>query len=505
MKQKNLLHSLICVLTISILGLFACETTEPSLGNENTTINNDLSGVDNDDDLVENSTFSTIVEIEYNSSSVEITNPLSDNGVTVSVSGTDVIVNSTTKEVEYIISGQASGSLKLYSDYKTKVTLNGVLLTNCVGPAINIQCKKTSFVVIEGDNTLTDASGYATENNNEDQKACFFSEGQLVFSGNGNLTINGNSHHALASDDYIRIISGSVMIMGNSGDAIHTNDAFIMSGGSVAIRSQDEGVACDEGYIYINGGSISITTTGTSAKGIKAAGQIIINDGIVNVSTSASESEGIESKGDMTINGGTIEVTAYDDCINVGNNTSSLSINGGYIYCKSTTNDGIDSNGSIAITGGVIVSIGAKTPEEGFDCDQNTFSITGGCFVGLGGSTSNPTESSCTQYNVIFNGSQNTTLNLSSSDGTQVLNLNIPSIGYTPTILFSSSELSESTTYIIKIGGTISGGTEWHGLYLNATYSGGIGTSTTQASLGGNSNINTPGGEIPGGNPGGMW
>ena len=64
MKQKNLLHSLICVLTISILGLFACETTEPSLGNENTTINNDLSGVDNDDDLVENSTFSTIVEIE---------------------------------------------------------------------------------------------------------------------------------------------------------------------------------------------------------------------------------------------------------------------------------------------------------------------------------------------------------------------------------------------------------------------------------------------------------
>ena len=55
MKQKNLLHSLICVFTISILGLFACETTEPSLGNENTTINNDLSGVDNDDDLVENS------------------------------------------------------------------------------------------------------------------------------------------------------------------------------------------------------------------------------------------------------------------------------------------------------------------------------------------------------------------------------------------------------------------------------------------------------------------
>ena len=60
------------------------------------------------------------------------------------------------------------------------------------------------------------------------------------------------------------------------------------------------------------------------------------------------------------------------------NASKSIVINGGNIYCYSSGNDGVDSNGTLTITGGTIVSIGTTSPEEGFDCDQNTFKITGG-------------------------------------------------------------------------------------------------------------------------------
>ena len=86
------------------------------------------------------------------------------------------------------------------------------------------------------------------------------------------------------------------------------------------------------------------------------------------------------------------------------NASKSIVINGGNIYCYSSGNDGVDSNGTLTITGGTIVSIGTTSPEEGFDCDQNTFKITGGTILGIGGGTSTPTSSVCTQRTVIYGG-----------------------------------------------------------------------------------------------------
>lgn len=118
--------------------------------------------------------------------------------------------------------------------------------------------------------------------------------------------------------------------------------------------------------------------------------------------TGGEGSEGIESKNVMTINGGDIAVYAYDDCLNASNN---ITINGGSVYCYSTGNDGVDSNGTLTITGGTVVASGTTSPEDGFDCDQNTFKITGGTVLGIGGGTSTPTANSCIQRSVIYGGS----------------------------------------------------------------------------------------------------
>ena len=82
------------------------------------------------------------------------------------------------------------------------------------------------------------------------------------------------------------------------------------------------------------------------------------------------EVKGLKAKVPFTVNGGDVSVYSYDDCMNA---SKSIVINGGNIYCYSSGNDGVDSNGTLTITGGTIVSIGTTSPEEGFDCDQNTF------------------------------------------------------------------------------------------------------------------------------------
>jgi len=76
-----------------------------------------------------------------NDGTVTITNPLSSIGVDITANGADVtITNTYLGEVSYNLSGtSADGSLKIYSDYKYELVLNGLTLTNIDGPAINSQ------------------------------------------------------------------------------------------------------------------------------------------------------------------------------------------------------------------------------------------------------------------------------------------------------------------------------------------------------------------------------
>ena len=223
--------------------------------------------------------------------------------------------------------------------------------------------------------------------------------------------------------------------------------------------------------------------------------------------TGGEGSEGIESKSTLTINGGNICVYAYDDCLNATNN---ITINNGNVYCYSSGNDGIDSNGTLTITGGMVVASGTTVPEDGFDCDQNTFKITGGTILGIGGSTSTPTSNACTQRSVIYGGSgtSGTLLSIISADGTHLMSYTIPRTYNQMTLLFSSPSLASGTNYSIYSGGSVDGGTSFYGLTVGANYSAGTSVSsftttdmvTTIGSTGGGGNF--PGGN-PGGNPGG--
>lgn len=499
---------------VLILLVFALLQTVPACGTDNPEFTDSEERVvpDDEKDDIQDSTFSQIVEITWGSA-VKIVNPLEGKGVEVTTEGDQVIIRSTVDEMEYVLSGvTASGGVKIYSDSKFKLTFNGVEITNPHGPAVNVQSHKRVFVQLnEGTvNKLTDGSSYKTVSG-EDMKGAFFSEGQLLFYGTGVLEVTGNYKHAICSDDYVRIYEGEIRAKANVSDGIHVNDAFVMDGGKLNVQAKTDGIECEEGYVLINDGniiiqsgddgitasyegndsaidpyleiykgSIQVTTSGISAKAIKSRGDLIIHDGEIKVKTSQREAEGIESKKTLTIHGGLIEVEAYDDCINAAN---SIVINGGNIYCYSAANDGIDSNGTLTITGGCILSIGTSSPEEGFDCDRNTFKITGGILIGIGGATSTPTSTACTQRSLVYGGSATalTPFHILSATGEDILTYILPRTLNQMTLLFSSPSLKEGS-YTIYSGGSISGGTSFHGLYAGSSYASGKQLATFNAS-----------------------
>lgn len=440
-------------------------------GNKNTAAD--------EEDIVMKSSFSSTVTIRFGST-VTISNPLATSGLTVTESGGDVIIKSTVAEVEYVLSGTSSNaSVKIYSEKKFKLTLNGLNITNTDGPAINIQASKRVFLLLADNtiNTLSDGNAY-TASGTEDMKATLFSEGQLIISGNGSLSVTGNYKHAICSDEYVRVVSGTITVPKAVSDGIHTNDAFIADGGTVTLTASDDGIQCEKGYIVMNNGTYIINSVG---KGIAASYDtdntidpyMVINSGTITVNSSAGE--GIESKSIITINAGIITVHSSDDGINAG---KALYINGGIIYSYATSNDGIDSNGNITITGGKIVSVGAGRPEEGFDCDRNTFKVTGGFMVGIGGATSSPTASVSTQPSVILGtGTPNQLIHIQSTGGAEALTFLVPR-SYS-TMLFSTPKLKKDQTYKIFTGGSVSNGKNVNGLYTSGTYTLGTQSSAT--------------------------
>lgn len=322
-----------------------------------------------------------------------------------------------------------------------------------------------------------------------------------VTAGTINITTKGIAAKAFKTGGDMNISGGNITLV-TTGDAFYdTDDKDISSAagikcdgnltidkGTITIESSGaggKGISVD-GELVINGGTIKVTTTGgqfkygsddTAAKAIKSDGNLTVNSGNITIKTSGVEAEGLESKKTLTINDGTIEIEAYDDCINASNH---IGINGGNIYCYSESNDGIDSNGTLTVTGGVVVSSGTKSPEEGFDCDNNTFKITGGILVGTGGATSNPTASVSTQRSVVYGttGTANQIIHIESADGKSVLTYKIPRT-YSPlTLLFSSPDLAANTSYTIYTGGSVSGGSDFHGLYTGTTYTKGTAATT---------------------------
>ena len=385
---------------------------------------------DEAEDYIENNAFSKEITIVFDGNHASSTGSV--DGVAVTVSGADVIIKSSAKKVSYIVSGKTTdGFLKIYSDNKFKLNLNGVDITNPDGATINIQSKKRGYIVLaEGtENTLTDGTKYSDATDDEDMKACFFSEGKMLFSGSGTLNVFANCKAGIRSDDYMLFRPGNnIYVNATAGNAITANDAIYIKGGVINVETSaaagkglssdgtvqidggrttaittgtgeydaDEqdvsgcaGVKADSCFV-MNGGMLCCKSTGAGGKGISTDQTLTLNDGTIKVITTGKQyvygnldtsPKGIKSDGAMYLKGGTVMVRCTGGEGSEGiESKSTMDISGGEImsYCY---DDAINSSGAMNISGGKVFAMG--TNNDGID-SNSTLTVSGGVVIACG-------------------------------------------------------------------------------------------------------------------------
>ena len=357
------------------------------------------SGDPSSEDDISNTTFTRMITVTYSGSTASITG---DHYGYVSTSGANVTVNNTgTENIIYKLTGSSTkGSFKLYSSKKQAILLDGLTLANPDGAAINNQSGKRTFVMVEGANNLSDGSSAAySTSDDEDMKGVLFSEGQLVFSGSGSLTVTANnkqSKSAIVSDDYVRVmgnptikvtsgssaghgIRGKEYVQITSGElsvatsaamkkGIGSDDYVLVEGGKtdinvsggVAYDSDDSeykgsaGIKADN-YFAMTGGSVTIKNTGAGGKGVSAGSydydsekhtlsDSYISGGTLDITTTGSESNDVSSKG--------IKIGYKEKSGNKYVYAGNLKISGGVIIVKVSKSEGLEAKGNLTFSGG---------------------------------------------------------------------------------------------------------------------------------------------------------
>lgn len=391
-----------------------------------------------------------------------------------------------------------NGSLTVTGNYNDAissddgVTINGGNITvNAVDDGI----RGKDYLVIEDGATITvDAGGDGLKSDNDEDAALGYIaiEGSLiqvaaggdaiaaetnVLATGGEFTLNagGGSAGQIAADASAKgikglanvVIDGGVFAIDAADDAIHSNANITINGGTFTIASGDDGIHADA-TVTINDGDIAITE---SYEGIESA-VITINDGAINVvagDDGINVAGGVDSSGMMAgpgrggRPGGMQDTVAYTG-------SYYLYINGGAIVVDAV-GDGIDVNGAIEMTGGVVLVNGPTNSGNGALDYDATFNISGGFFVAAGSAgMAQSTSQSSTQNSMLINLSGilpgGTLVNIQNESGESVLTF-APSKDY-QSIVFSSPELVNGD-YTLFYGGSASGN-EFNGLYTDGTY-----------------------------------
>ncbi|WP_394871142.1 carbohydrate-binding domain-containing protein [Clostridium butyricum] len=324
-------------------------------------------------------------------------------------SGVDIENNivKITKGGTYSISGTLSeGQIVIEATKLDKVyiVLNGVNITNSKGAAIYIKEADKAVIAMEDntDNYLTDGKTYAFEDENKDEpNGTIFSKTDLVFIGNGSLTVNGNYDRGIVGKDDLQIENGNITV-NSVGDGIRGRDSIVVTDGDIVINSGGDGMQSnndentEKGYVLIEGGNINITSNEDGIQGENNVyvrnGEIKINSGggsdnnnshknqgpgenmgrnqeISNTSSESLEesasSKGIKANTGIIIEGGILNINSCDDSLHTND---SLIIDGGALEIQSG-DDGIHSDNTLEINGG---NINVSKSYEGIESESIT-------------------------------------------------------------------------------------------------------------------------------------
>ena len=299
----------------------------------------------------------------------------------------------------YILSGTSSdGSVSVKKGITGVVLiLDGLDLTS--EDSAPIACNKSSEVTVVAaagsKNTLTDTEknnddNYPDNENAENAVIKCKDGSKVTLCGTGELTVNalgknGINSGASTEEDgeaclYIKELT--LTIKASVNDAVNAEALLNIYSGSITIDAGDDALHCD----YI----MNVGEEGTAGPAIKVT----------------SCCEGLEAA-ELNIYSGNITIYSEDDCLNAANSDLSdygfsLSIYGGTLYMESSSGDGIDSNGTLTISGGSTTVWTANTADnQPLDAD-GTITVSGGTVLAAGGSAGMGMNIEASQPFVVF-------------------------------------------------------------------------------------------------------
>ena len=404
----------------------------------------------------------------------------------VTVSGSTITI---TAEGVYIVSGTLSdGQIIVEADdaAKVQIVLRDASITSSDSAAIYVKSADKVFITsAEGtENTLANGGSFTADGDTNIDGAVFAKD-DITFNGSGSLTITSPAGHGVVGKDDVKFAGGTYTITAAK-HGVQANDSVRLAESDVTVTSgsdkdgihvsddadEEEGTESDS-FFYIADGSLNITS---GDDGIHADASVIIEGGTIVVNESYEGIEGLS----ISISGGSTTVTASDDGLNAaggnassggrtfgnddwgggfpgggmsdGGSDGSIVISGGNVHITAG-GDGVDSNGSVEISGGYTVVEGPTQGDTSVLDFNSSGTITGGTFIGTGGAGMASNFTSAEQGLIavsVGNQSAGSSVKLTGSNGDVIAEVT-PELDYA-VVYISTQDMAQGETYTLTAG-----------------------------------------------------
>lgn len=279
-----------------------------------------------------------------------------------------------------IVSGELTDGQLLVDagDDVVQLVLAGATIHNEDGPAIYVRNADKCFVTLDAgtENSLSDGSSYALEDDSDEPYATLFSRCDLTLNGSGTLNVTSAYRHAVCSKDDLVVVSGTYNINAVE-DGLRGHDSVKARDGVFTIQAGGDGIKSNKdddptkGFVSIDGGTFGIQAGDDAVQGktlVRLAGGLL---------TVAANDDAFHSDLEMHLLGASMEAGAGDDAFHA---ETKLTVDGGTVNVTSC-NEGYEAE-KVYVNGGdthIVASddgVNASAADLSDDADADNVSST---------------------------------------------------------------------------------------------------------------------------------